>query len=119
MGGDTVPTDPFDTAHTPRDEPNTRSAPDRCPTTTVLHHADDGVIARLRLPGGRLTGAAARAVAHVAAPGDTIELTARGNLQLRGLTIEGAAGAAAALDAVGLTPSAAHDRRESSAGPHR
>ncbi|MBO9534260.1 MAG: hypothetical protein J7513_14910 [Solirubrobacteraceae bacterium] len=90
--------------------PPTRSGPDRCPTTTELHQAADGLIARLRVPGGRITTAQARVIAEVAAPGDSIELTSRANLQVRGLSAAAASRAVAAFAAAGLTPSPAHDR---------
>lgn len=88
----------------------TRTGTDRCPTTTTPHRASDGQIIRLRLPGGRLAPQAAQALAAAAMPGDAIELTARGNLQLRGLHDAAHAAAREAIDAHGLLPSAAHDR---------
>lgn len=98
-------------AHAHRAERITsRSGNDHCPTTTVRHRARDGEIVRLRLPGGRLTPAAARVVAEHAAPGDAIEVTSRANLQLRGLQPAGAERAAAAFADAGLVPSAAHER---------
>ncbi|MFT4035683.1 MAG: hypothetical protein QM679_08935 [Patulibacter sp.] len=84
--------------------------PDRCPTTTELHRAADGLIMRLRLPGGRLAAAAAHALAGAAAAGETIELTSRANLQLRALDDTGAQHAAAVATAAALVPSAAHER---------
>ncbi len=90
--------------------PPPRSGRDRCPTTTELHQADDGLIARLRLPGGRMLARQARTIADVAPPGDSIELTSRANLQVRGLSGEAARAATAAFAAAGLTPSPAHDR---------
>ncbi len=68
----------------------TRSGPDRCPTTTARHEAKDGQILRVRLPGGRLTPPQAWTIAGLAGDGsgdrnaDRIELTSRGNLQVRG-----------------------------------
>lgn len=88
----------------------TRTGTDRCPTTTTPHRASDGQIIRLRLPGGRLAPAAATALAAAAMPGDAIELTARGNLQLRGLDEGAHAAARRAIDDHQLLPSADHDR---------
>ncbi|QKT07358.1 precorrin-3B synthase [Gordonia sp. X0973] len=79
-----------------------RTGADRCPGVLSTHDALDGALARVRLPGGRispeqLSAAAATASAH----GDGfLELTSRGNLQLRGLRDPDAA--ADALLGVGL-----------------
>lgn len=97
-------------AHAQRAGNAVRTGGDRCPTTTSTHRASDGQIIRLRLPGGRLTPAAAAALAHVAAPGDSIELTSRGNLQLRGLSDDQQDAAQAAIAQHQLAPSAAHER---------
>lgn len=87
-----------------------RDRPDGCPTTTALHQADDGRIARVRLPGGRLPAPAARALAAVATAGDTIELTSRANLQLRRLADAQTWSVIDAIREQGLLPSEAHDR---------
>jgi precorrin-3B synthase len=82
---------------------------DVCPGLLRLHEAGDGLLARVRLPGGRLDVRAARAVAELAASGNGIvELTSRANLQVRGLT--DAALAQRLLTAAGLLRSPAHDR---------
>ncbi|MDQ8046423.1 MAG: hypothetical protein AAGC46_16780, partial [Solirubrobacteraceae bacterium] len=88
-----------------------RTTADRCPTAIALHPAADGLIARVRLPGGRLTPAQARLLAAWA-PGDDerIELTGRGNLQLRGLSADQSGPLAAALHGAGLLPSEPHDQ---------
>jgi precorrin-3B synthase len=74
------------------------------------HQAADGAVARVRVPGGRLSAAAFRAIATAAAElGDgTIELTSRANLQVRGLP-DGVE-LSARLTAAGLLPSATHER---------
>lgn len=79
-----------------------RTGPDSCPGVLRTHGALDGELARIRLPGGRLRADQLGVVARVAEQlGDGhIELTSRGNLQLRGLTDPGAA--ARALLAVDL-----------------
>ncbi|MGW5639696.1 precorrin-3B synthase [Streptomyces sp. NPDC003832] len=89
-----------------------RGRGDACPGTLRLHSADDGALARIRIPGGVLTTAQALALADVATrlgDGD-LHLTSRGNVQVRGL--EGGCGGelAASLDAAGLLPSATHER---------
>ncbi|KFG06334.1 MULTISPECIES: precorrin-3B synthase [Streptomyces] len=90
----------------------TRDRGDACPGTLRLHAADDGALARVRVPGGVLTTRQAEALAEAAGrlgDGD-LHLTSRGNVQLRGLA-EGCGGElAASLDAAGLMPSAGHER---------
>ncbi|MFI7339077.1 cobalamin biosynthesis protein CobG [Streptomyces sp. NPDC050085] len=85
---------------------------DACPGALRLHAADDGFLARVRIPGGVLGVAAARALGEVAGRlGDgLLHLTSRGNVQLRGLRGGCDAELAAALSAAGLLPSAAHER---------
>ncbi|WP_445402471.1 cobalamin biosynthesis protein CobG [Streptomyces sp. LE64] len=85
---------------------------DACPGALRLHSADDGALARVRMPGGVLTVAQAEGLGAAAERwGDgELHLTSRGNVQLRGLDEGCGAGLAAALDAAGLLPSAAHER---------
>ena len=94
--------------------PDQRSQRDRCPGVLSLHEAADGWLARVRVPGGRLDAAALLELAAVSEElgNGLVDLTARANLQLRGLSDEPAAVAelAARLGAAGLLPSAAHDR---------
>jgi len=84
---------------------------DACPGALRLHAAADGPLARVRLPGGLLTGGQLRAVRELAeAFGDGhIELTSRANLQLRALTDAPGETLAARLSAAGLLPSASHE----------
>jgi precorrin-3B synthase len=83
---------------------------DACPGALQVHQAADGALARIRLPGGMLTAAqlAALAAASGQSGSGVLELTARGNLQLRGLTDVNAV--AEALEAAGLLPSMTHER---------
>jgi precorrin-3B synthase len=77
----------------------------------ALHEAADGWLARVRLPGGRLRSSQLRALADVAGLGnDTVQLTARANLQVRGLQPGAGEQIAAGLAAAGLLPSRAHER---------
>ncbi len=74
--------------------------------------ADDGALARVRVPGGVLTAAQAAALADAAVRlGDgALHLTSRGNVQLRGLDGDCGAALAGLLDAAGLLPSYRHER---------
>lgn len=84
---------------------------DRCPGILTLHPAEDGWLARIRLPGGRISATQLEAVAQLARHGnDLVELTARANLQVRGLPEAAGPLAAQLLDAVGLLPSVTHER---------
>ncbi|WP_040779481.1 precorrin-3B synthase [Nocardia pneumoniae] len=88
----------------------TRGVPDSCPGVLRLHEAADGPLARIRVPGGRLDPAQLQALAESArdlADGD-IELTSRGNVQLR--QVRDAQALTDRLAAVGLLPSHTHER---------
>ncbi|WP_109778317.1 cobalamin biosynthesis protein CobG [Streptomyces sp. CG 926] len=95
-----------------RDEPVIRERGDACPGALRLHAADDGFLARVRVPGGLLTVAQAEALALAADRfGDGhLELTSRGNVQLRGLADGCGGGLAELLDRVGLLPAPSHER---------
>jgi precorrin-3B synthase len=70
----------------------------------------DGSLARIRLPGGRLTAGQLAALARTSAAfgSAALELTGRGNLQIRGIT--DAEAVAAAIAQAGLLPSSTHER---------
>lgn len=88
-----------------------RPAADRCPGVLSLHEAGDGLLARIRLPGGRLDDEQRRAIVNVAGLGNgVVEITSRANLQVRGLAAGSTDDAAALLAAAGLLPSVAHER---------
>lgn len=87
-----------------------RDRSDGCPGALRMHAAEDGLIGRIRIPGGQLTPAIWDTLADLAdtfGDGD-IHVTSRGNLQIRG--IADAAGFSEAVREHGLLPSPAHDR---------
>jgi precorrin-3B synthase len=87
-------------------------AADACPGILDLHEARDGHVARIRLPGGYATGRRLRGLAALASRfgNGCVDLTARGNVQIRGVAADDAAGLAHRAASAGLLPSPAHDR---------
>lgn len=87
-----------------------RSRTDACPGALTTHAADDGALARVRLPGGRVTALQLEALASCAeSVGDgALHLTSRANAQLRG--VSDTVALAERLAAAGLLPSATHER---------
>jgi precorrin-3B synthase len=83
---------------------------DACPGALQVHQAADGALARVRLPGGMITAAQLATLCTVSSEfgSGTLELTGRGNLQLRGIT--DVTTVAEAIANAGLLPSATHDR---------
>jgi precorrin-3B synthase len=97
---------------TARAAPAARVRADACPGALQTHAAADGGLARVRVPGGLLTGRQLRELAAAARDlGDGhLELTSRGNVQLRGLTLGAEGELGDRLAAAGLLPSATHER---------
>jgi len=84
-----------------------------CPGITRPWRADDGLLVRLRLVGGRVSTSALRALLDLSERfGDgRVHLTSRANLQLRGLPEDGTFERAVlpAIEDAGLLPSRTHD----------
>ncbi|MDF0530572.1 precorrin-3B synthase [Tsukamurella sp. 8F] len=80
---------------------------DACPGVLRPHAAADGALLRVRLPGGRIEPAQLEALADLAGDDGDLELTSRGNIQLRAVT---APDARERLETVGLLPSVTHER---------
>ena len=89
-----------------------RARADACPGALQTHAAADGALARVRVPGGALTADQLRVLAGASRElGDgALELTSRGNLQLRGLPPGTEAELGQRLAAAGLLPSSTHER---------
>jgi len=83
---------------------------DACPGALSLHRAADGWLARVRLPGGMITAAQLQALARAATEfgSPDMELTSRGNIQIRAITDDGAV--AQTVAEAGLLPSATHEK---------
>ena len=83
---------------------------DGCPGALQVHQAADGALVRIRLPGGMITAAQLTTLSGVSSRfgSGTLELTSRGNVQLRGITDVTAA--AEAIANAGLLPSTTHER---------
>uniref|UniRef100_A0AAU2V7H5 Cobalamin biosynthesis protein CobG n=1 Tax=Streptomyces sp. NBC_00003 TaxID=2903608 RepID=A0AAU2V7H5_9ACTN len=95
-----------------RPAPVVRDRADACPGALRLHTADDGGLARLRLPGGILTNRQVEALAVAAERyGDGhLGITSRGNAELRGIGETCGTGLAELLRHTALLPSEAHER---------
>lgn len=88
------------------------SARDSCPGTLQVHPAADGGLARVRIPAGVLCASQWQALieASVELADGNLDLTSRGNVQLRGLRPGAETALAARLVGAGLLPSLAHER---------
>ena len=95
-----------------------QEAVDACPGILTLHPARDGHVARIRLPGGYVSRAQWTALAALAGElGDgALDLTARGNVQLRGLPAAAGAALARRASSADLLPSGPHDRSRNITG---
>lgn len=94
----------------PSDTPLLRTEPDACPGALQVHDALDGSLARVRLPGGRLTSSQLGVLATAAeelSDGNLV-LTSRGNIQFRAVT--DSEELARRLAEAGLLPSETHER---------
>jgi precorrin-3B synthase len=89
-----------------------RDRVDACPGALQTHPAADGGLARVRLPGGLLSAEQLTVLAAAARDlgNGSLELTSRGNIQLRGLPVDGPGELGGRLAAAGLLPSATHER---------
>ena len=85
---------------------------DACPGAVTLHQAADGGLARIRIPGGLVSGPQLIALADATRDlGDgRMELTSRGNVQIRALAPGAGDELARRLVASGLLPSVTHER---------
>ncbi|MFI6499620.1 precorrin-3B synthase [Nonomuraea typhae] len=81
-----------------------RVRPDACPGALQTHAAADGPLARIRVPGGAVSPAQLRELAAFGG----VELTSRANVQVR--AVADPAAFARRMAAVGLLPSATHER---------
>ncbi|MBZ4323611.1 cobalamin biosynthesis protein CobG, partial [Streptomyces sp. SCA2-4] len=92
--------------------PPGRGRGDACPGALRLHAADDGALARVRLPAGLLTTRQAAELAALAEElGDGhLDITSRGNIQLRALPAGSGGELGGRLRAAALLPSDRHER---------
>lgn len=98
------------------DLPPETFAPDRCPGVLRPHVAADGALVRLRAPGGRVPddGVQRLSVASGQFADGDLHLTSRGNVQIRGISVDEGGdvpeGLAQAVSGAGFLPSASHER---------
>jgi precorrin-3B synthase len=87
-------------------------AADRCPGLLRPHPAEDGALIRLRFPGGQTTADTLSALSGLARTygHPDLQLTSRAGLQLRGLPDRLPRELTEAVLALGLVPSAPHER---------
>ncbi|HYP46145.1 MAG TPA: precorrin-3B synthase [Propionibacteriaceae bacterium] len=89
-----------------------RRLADRCPGLLRPHAAEDGLLVRLRLPGGQTDGATLVELSRISTEfGEgSVQLTSRGNVQLRGLAESRWPALVERVAATGLLPSVTHER---------
>ncbi len=85
---------------------NVRPAADRCPGVLRPHRAEDGLVIRLRIPGGQTRSSTLLALTELAG---TLQLTSRGNLQLRGIEEKDLTATSERIIGLGLLPSPSHE----------
>ncbi len=83
-----------------------RPAADRCPGLLRPHQAEDGLVIRIRVPGGQTTSSTLLTLSELAG---TLQLTSRGNLQLRGIAEASLPSLRNHISKLGLLPSASHE----------
>jgi precorrin-3B synthase len=83
-----------------------RPAVDRCPGLLRPYRAEDGLLVRVRIPGGQTNSGTLLALAQLAG---TLQLTSRGNLQLRGIANDSIAALTDRIAGLGLLPSLSHE----------
>src|SRR5215472_8465718 len=95
-----------------------QKALDSCSIIPTVNAVRDGHVARIRLPGGYVSRAQWTALAALAGElGDGgLDLTARGNVQLRGLPAAAGAALARRASSADLLPSGPHDRSRNITG---
>ncbi len=83
-----------------------------CPGVLHAVQAKDGLLIRIRVPGGLIEANQLRAVADLSSgfADGTIEITSRANLQLRGIRTEDLSQIVHGISSAGLLPSQLHDR---------
>ncbi len=89
-----------------------RPAADRCPGLLRAHRAEDGSLVRIRVPGGQLTTATLAGLSDASrryGNGD-LQLTSRGNVQIRGVDEVRLQDLSDEVAALGLLPSLDHER---------
>jgi len=88
-----------------------RRAADRCPGVMRPHAAQDGLLVRVRLIGGRISPDGLTAIARAVQAGNGIvELTGRANVQVRGMAAEDLEPLAARFLEAALLRTPTHDR---------
>lgn len=89
-----------------------RAGDNFCPGILKAVPAKDGLLLRIRIPGGLIEPAQLRAISRAASMGadGQVEITSRANIQVRALTNRRMPAVTRELTAVGLLPSPAHDR---------
>jgi precorrin-3B synthase len=83
-----------------------RPATDRCPGLLRPHRAEDGLVVRVRIPGGRIGSDVLLTLTDL---GGTLQLTSRANVQLRGVAEELLPKLTQQVAALGLLPSPSHE----------